>query len=75
MQWLGKRSARQLVIVRYAPGHPVNQEWVYNGADIDGSKIVRAREMGEDKDRRLSGSRGVVIENGRIAARVVPYKS
>jgi len=45
--------ARQLVIVRYQPQHDPLQEWVYNGADIDGSKVVWARDMGGEHNQEL----------------------
>jgi len=37
----------QLVIVRCNQYHDVNNEWVYNSAEIDSSKIVWARDMGD----------------------------
>ncbi|MGD0519883.1 MAG: hypothetical protein ABSA48_01390 [Terracidiphilus sp.] len=36
---------KQLAIVRYSPNHSSLDEWVYNAPDIDGSKVVWAREM------------------------------
>jgi hypothetical protein len=37
-------EGKHLVFVRYAPGN-VYDDWVYNQADIDGARIVWAREM------------------------------
>jgi len=52
-EWLSRRQAKQLVMVHYAPWHNPDQEWVYNGADIDGSKIVWARALGPEEDAAL----------------------
>jgi hypothetical protein len=41
---------RDLVIVRYGPRHDVQQEWVYNAADIDASPIVWARHMEDNQE-------------------------
>ena len=46
-------NGQQLAIVRYSPNHDIFDEWVYNAADIDNSKIVWAREMGQATDREL----------------------
>jgi hypothetical protein len=46
-------SGRHLVIVRYSAGHQPYTEWVFNRADIDGAKVVWAREMDEERNRAL----------------------
>jgi hypothetical protein len=42
-----------LVLVRYRPEHDPLLEWVYNSADIDGQKVVWARDMGAAKNEEL----------------------
>jgi hypothetical protein len=75
--WLKAREKQHLVIVRYGPGHPPNQEWVYNKADVDGSKIVWARETTPEEDCRLLEyypNREVwLLKADEIPQRVVPY--
>ncbi|HEX5226370.1 MAG TPA: hypothetical protein VFW44_01615 [Bryobacteraceae bacterium] len=51
--WLSQRPKKQLVIVHYSKFHSPDQEWVYNGAAIDSSKVVWAREMDSQSDARL----------------------
>jgi hypothetical protein len=43
----------QLAIVRYSPGHSPIDEWVYNAADIDGSRVIWAREMDAASNQEL----------------------
>ncbi|HZT38428.1 MAG TPA: hypothetical protein VFA28_11050 [Bryobacteraceae bacterium] len=52
-KWLAARPRKQLVIVRYAPGHTPNQEWVYNHADIDASQVVWARDIDTKSNAKL----------------------
>ena len=42
-----------LVMVSYTPDHNLLNEWVYNAADIDGSKVVWARSMEPAQNERL----------------------
>jgi hypothetical protein len=50
---LERAAGTHLVLVRYAPTHDSIDEWVYNGADIDGSKVVWAREMDAADNQEL----------------------
>ena len=45
---------QHLAIVRYRPDHDfILDEWVYNNADIDGSKVIWARDMGPQNSELL----------------------
>jgi len=42
-----------LVFVRYSPQHIFQEEWVYNGADIAGQRIIWARDLGTPENLKL----------------------
>jgi hypothetical protein len=44
---------KHLIVVRYSDDHNIHDEWVYNGADIDGSKIIWARELDPEQNAKL----------------------
>jgi hypothetical protein len=44
---------KHLIVVRYSDDHNIHDEWVYNGADIDGSKVIWARELDVDQNAKL----------------------
>ena len=50
---LESQPGEQLAIVRYAARPKSKYEWVYNRADIDGSKVVWARDMGPAQNPEL----------------------
>jgi hypothetical protein len=50
---LERDGQTHVVFVRYQSGHSPHEEWVFNGADIDGSKVVWARDMGEVENEKL----------------------
>lgn len=45
-------SGQQLVIVRQGPIN-IDKEWVYNDPDIPGSRVIWARDMGENDNSEL----------------------
>jgi hypothetical protein len=45
---------RHLIMVRYEEdNHNIHDEWVYNGADIDGAKVLWARELDAEQNVKL----------------------
>jgi len=74
---LEKLPGDQLAIVRYSSDHNPLDEWVYNLADIDGSKVVWAREMDTTNNLELEHyyqNRKVwLVEPDTTPVSVVPY--
>jgi len=76
---LSKMPGLHLVFVRYSSDHVPNVEWVYNGADIDGSKIVWARDMGTEQNLELvhyyNDRKVWVVEPDKVPPSLSPYNS
>ena len=53
MRQLQNMPGKHLVIVHYAPDHSSHIDWIANRADIDASKIVWARDMGNPRNQEL----------------------
>jgi hypothetical protein len=50
---LARAPGKQLVFVRYWPRHIFQNEWVYNDADLNQSRVVWARDLGDSEDQKL----------------------
>ncbi len=74
---LDRYSGKQLAIVRYSAGHSVFDDWVYNAADVDGARVVWAREMEGGANRELVGyfsdRRAWLVEPDSVPPRISPY--
>jgi hypothetical protein len=66
------------VLVRYRPNHDPFLDWVFNGADIDGQKVVWARDMGAEKNQELlcyyKDRRWWELDADISPTRLVPYE-
>lgn len=67
----------QLAIVRYAPDHDPIDEWVFNAADIDSSKVIWARAMDTESDLELiryySQRKAWLIQPDSPSHEITPY--
>jgi hypothetical protein len=53
LKQLQHEDGEHLIVVRYGPEHSVHNEWVYNEADIDRSKVIFARAINTTQDCQL----------------------
>jgi len=78
MQELNREPGKQLVFVRRGPWH-TSGEWIHNSADIDASKVVWARDLGEEDDQKLleyyRGRKAWLLEPDAIPPRLRRYGS
>jgi hypothetical protein len=51
--WMAQQPSPQLVFVRYSRWHNVNNEWVYNHADIMQSHVIWAHDLGAEHNKLL----------------------
>jgi hypothetical protein len=50
---LAQTPGKHLIMVRYTEDHNIHDEWVYNGAEIDGAKVLWARELDGEQNAKL----------------------
>lgn len=77
LRQLQQDPGQQLAIVRYSPTHEPLDEWVYNAADIDDSKVIWARDLGAAANRKLiehySHRKVWLVQPDRPQKEIVPY--
>jgi len=68
---------KQLALVRYSHDRDSLDQWVYNGADIDGSKVIWAWDMGSGNNTELAsyykGRQVWLIDMNSQPAKISPY--
>ena len=67
------------MVVHYRPGHSSHIDWIFNRADIDASKVVWARDMGDSRNQELllyfKDRRAWRIEADDPSPKLVAYRS
>jgi hypothetical protein len=70
---------KHLVMVRYEDEHNIHDEWVFNGAEIDGAKVVWARELDAAQNEKLfryfKDRQVWLAEPDEDATELVPYEA
>ncbi len=77
-QELAHVPGKQLVFVRYGPYHGFHQ-WIHNAADIDGSRVVWARDLGPEENQKLvqyyNERTAWLLEPDAWIPRLIPYRT
>ena len=75
--FLDKLPGKQLVLVRYSPDHNPIDQWVYNRADINDSKIIWAWDMGPTSNQELldyyKDRKAWLVEPDAKPVKLTPY--
>jgi hypothetical protein len=75
--WLEQQAAPQLVFVRYSRRHNVNNEWVYNHANIMTSNVIWARDLGAEHNKLLLNllpdRMAWLLDADTIGLQLIPY--
>jgi hypothetical protein len=50
---LSHTPGKHLILVHYDEDHNIHDDWVFNGAEIDGAKVLWARETNPEQQARL----------------------
>jgi hypothetical protein len=50
---LSRAPGKHLIVVSYEAGHNLDDEWVYNGAEIDTAKVLWARDIDPAQNAKL----------------------
>ncbi len=78
VQELARIPGQLLVFVRYLPQHIFQDEWVYNAADIDASRVVWARDLGAVENQTLlryyPGRTALLLETDFRQPKLSEYK-
>jgi hypothetical protein len=74
---LERTAGEHLAIVHYRPDHDfAYDEWVFNGADINGAKVIFARDMGQQNGELLqyfTNRKVWLIEPDDRPVKLIPY--
>lgn len=76
---IARTPGKLLIFVRYWPRHIFQDEWVYNGADIDKQRVVWARDLGDSENQKLEHYYGdrklLLLEPDSRPPKLGPYQA